>query len=93
MLAWLQASNTAFRGFGGPQGLIFAEKWIEQIAKTLRLPDAAVREANMYREGELTHFGQPLERSQIRRCWEEVMASSQYGARLEAVQEFNASSR
>jgi xanthine dehydrogenase/oxidase len=31
-----QASNTAFRGFGGPQGLMFAEMWIEQVRKKKR---------------------------------------------------------
>lgn len=31
-------SNTAFRGFGGPQGMFIAENWIEHIAKTLDIP-------------------------------------------------------
>lgn len=31
-------SNTAFRGFGGPQGMFIAENWIEHIAKTLNIP-------------------------------------------------------
>jgi xanthine dehydrogenase/oxidase len=33
-----QASNTAFRGFGGPQGLLFAEMWMERIAREIGRP-------------------------------------------------------
>ena len=36
-------SNTAFRGFGGPQGLMIAETWIEKIAKTLDIPAEDIR--------------------------------------------------
>ncbi|GFR49634.1 hypothetical protein Agub_g11707 [Astrephomene gubernaculifera] len=88
-----QSSNTAFRGFGGPQGLMFAEMWIEQIAKTLNLPDAEVRSLNMYREGDVTHFGQVLEACRARACWEQVLASSEYERRLQQVATFNLENR
>ncbi|KAG2484282.1 hypothetical protein HYH03_016926 [Edaphochlamys debaryana] len=88
-----QASNTAFRGFGGPQGLMFAEMWIEQIAKTVGKPDAAIRSLNMYNEGDTTHFGQVLEACRARACWDKVMADSDYDRRMAAVEAFNAEHR
>ncbi|PNW76169.1 hypothetical protein CHLRE_12g545101v5 [Chlamydomonas reinhardtii] len=88
-----QASNTAFRGFGGPQGLMFAEMWIEQIAKTVGKPDHEVRTLNMYNEGDVTHFGQVMEHCRARACWDTVLASSDYSRRLGAVAEFNAAHR
>lgn len=53
-----QASNTAFRGFGGPQGLMFAEMWTEQIARVVGKTPTQIRELNLYQEGMTTHFGQ-----------------------------------
>lgn len=40
-------SNTAFRGFGGPQGMFITETWIEQIASTLGIPAKQVSEFNL----------------------------------------------
>src|SRR5688572_19940821 len=54
-------SNTAFRGFGGPQGLFIAESYIEQIADTLGMHADDVRQINMYKDGETTHFNQELQ--------------------------------
>ncbi|EFJ45339.1 hypothetical protein VOLCADRAFT_63971 [Volvox carteri f. nagariensis] len=88
-----QASNTAFRGFGGPQGLMFAEMWIEQIAKTLGKPDVEVRTLNMYKEGDVTHFGQVLEHCRARACWETVLGSSSFTERRDKVAEFNSENR
>ncbi|ETE63145.1 Xanthine dehydrogenase/oxidase, partial [Ophiophagus hannah] len=55
------ASNTAFRGFGGPQGMMVAECWISDIALKCGLPAEEVRKINLYSEGDLTHFNQKLE--------------------------------
>ena len=44
-------SNTAFRGFGGPQGLLVVENWIEKIAMKLNMPPEAVRYHNQLLEG------------------------------------------
>ncbi|GLC34818.1 hypothetical protein PLESTB_001167600 [Pleodorina starrii] len=88
-----QSSNTAFRGFGGPQGLMFAEMWIEQIARTVGKPDAEVRSLNMYDEGDVTHFGQTLEHCRARACWDKVMESSDYEQRRAQVAQFNAANR
>ena len=56
-------SHTAFRGFGGPQGMLVIEEIIDRIARTLGLPPEVVRERNLYRgsgETNTTHYGQEL---------------------------------
>ncbi|MEW5318751.1 MAG: hypothetical protein WDW38_009946 [Sanguina aurantia] len=88
-----QASNTAFRGFGGPQGLMFAEMWVDQISKTIGMPSVDVRSANMYTEGDLTHYGQPLEECKMQICWDKALANAGYAERAEKVAQFNAVNR
>ncbi|XP_055483476.1 xanthine dehydrogenase/oxidase [Psammomys obesus] len=82
-------SNTAFRGFGGPQGMLIAEHWMSEVALTCGLPAEEVRRKNMYKEGDLTHFNQKLEAFTLPRCWDECIASSQYHARKMEVEKFN----
>ncbi|KAM9601481.1 xanthine dehydrogenase/oxidase [Trichechus inunguis] len=82
-------SNTAFRGFGGPQGMLIAEYWMSEVAVTCGLPAEEVRKMNMYKEGDLTHFNQKLEGFTLTRCWDECLASSQYQTRKDEVEKFN----
>ncbi|XP_012925612.1 xanthine dehydrogenase/oxidase isoform X4 [Heterocephalus glaber] len=82
-------SNTAFRGFGGPQGMLTAEYWMTEISVTCGLPPEEVRRKNMYQEGDLTHFNQQLEAFTLPRCWDECIASAQYHARRAEVDKFN----
>jgi xanthine dehydrogenase/oxidase len=86
-------SNTAFRGFGGPQGSLLTEMIVDRVARELRLPARAVRRANLYAEGATTHFGQPLEGNRLVACWEEAERSAGLEAREAAVAAFNAGSR
>jgi xanthine dehydrogenase/oxidase len=51
-------TNTAFRGFGGPQGMLVCETFVEHIAKEIGMDVSEVRRRNMYKEGDLTHYGQ-----------------------------------
>jgi xanthine dehydrogenase large subunit len=84
-------SHTAFRGFGGPQGMFLIEEILDRIARTLALPPHWVRERNFYSPGDTTHYGQTLtDAERIHRIWQELKASSEFEARLEAVQQFNA---
>ena len=46
-----KTSQTAFRGFGGPQGMLVIEDILDRVARTLELPPHVVRERNFYREG------------------------------------------
>ena len=55
-----KTSQTAFRGFGGPQGMLVIEEMLDRIARTLGIAAEVVRERNFYREGDTTHYGQPV---------------------------------
>ncbi len=87
-----KTSQTAFRGFGGPQGMLVIEDILDRVARTLALPPEIVRERNFYREGHRTHYGQPVkDASRIARIWSELRQSSEFAARREAVDDFNRS--
>ncbi len=85
-------SNTAFRGFGGPQGVIVAERMMEEIAYTLGKDTLEIRKANFYGdEGRnLTPYHQKVEDNIIHRLVEELEESSDYQARRKAVLDYNA---
>ncbi|XP_030645465.1 xanthine dehydrogenase/oxidase [Chanos chanos] len=82
-------SNTAFRGFGGPQGMMVAESWMTDVALSCRLPAEEVRKLNMYKQGDVTPFNQVLEQFTIDRCWEECVALSNFSQRKAAVDQYN----
>lgn len=83
-------SNTAFRGFGGPQGVIAAERMIEEIAYALGRDPLEIRKLNLYENGQLTPYHQPVEDQILPRIFEELEASSDYQARRQAVLDWNA---
>uniref|UniRef100_A0A667YCC7 Xanthine dehydrogenase n=1 Tax=Myripristis murdjan TaxID=586833 RepID=A0A667YCC7_9TELE len=87
------ASNTAFRGFGGPQGMMVAESWVTDVAQSLKLPPDQVRRLNLYQEGDATPFNQRLEQFTLDRCWDECLSRSQYQQRRDAVQLYNRQNR
>ena len=80
-------SNTAFRGFGGPQGKLGGERVIEEIAYALGKDPLEVRKANFYGIGErnVTPYHQVVEDNIIHRIVEELETSSDYRARRKAV--------
>ena len=83
-------SNTAFRGFGGPQGVIVAERIIEDIAYATGQDTLAVRKANLYENGQLTPYHQDIEDQILPRLFAELETSCDYAARRAAVLDFNA---
>ncbi len=84
-------SNTAFRGFGGPQGVIAAERMIEEVAYALGRDPLEIRRANFYREGaDITPYHQRVEDNILTRLVDELEASADYQARRRKVLEFNA---
>jgi xanthine dehydrogenase large subunit len=86
-------SNTAFRGFGGPQGMVFAERMIEAVAITLGLDPLDVRKRNLYTEGRsVTHYGMTVEDNIAPDIIEQLEASSDYRARRREIAGFNARS-
>lgn len=87
-------SNTAFRGFGGPQGPICMEHILDCIARRLGRDALEVRRANFYGKTErnVTPFLQTVEQNVIHELVDELEANSDYQARRKAVAEFNAQS-
>ncbi|HEX4336862.1 MAG TPA: xanthine dehydrogenase molybdopterin binding subunit [Polyangiaceae bacterium] len=86
-------SHTAFRGFGGPQGMLVIEEVMDRVARSLGLPPHVVRQRNFYREGNETHYGQVVrDAARIDRLWKELAESSELTLRWEAVRAFNATS-
>ncbi|XP_038551164.1 xanthine dehydrogenase/oxidase-like, partial [Micropterus salmoides] len=86
-------SNTAFRGFGGPQGMMIAESWITDVAQSLGRPAEEVRRLNLYVEGESTPFNQILEQFTVDRCWDECLSRSGYRERRAAIELYNRQNR
>ncbi|KAK9295186.1 hypothetical protein QLX08_010430 [Tetragonisca angustula] len=86
-------SNTAFRGFGGPQGMFVAETMIRHIAEYLNKNPIEVQELNLYKEGDITHYNQKLINCTLRHCWEECLLSSNYNERLAQIQKYNKENR
>eukprot|EP00090_Calanus_glacialis_P022255 TRINITY_DN34353_c0_g1_i1.p1 TRINITY_DN34353_c0_g1~~TRINITY_DN34353_c0_g1_i1.p1 ORF type:complete len:1353 (-),score=369.93 TRINITY_DN34353_c0_g1_i1:172-4230(-) len=86
-------SNTAFRGFGGPQGLMIVEAWIEKIAQKLNLEPEEVRRRNLYKEGMVTHFNQKLTNCTIEKCWVECEKLADFASLQKEVSEFNSCNR
>jgi xanthine dehydrogenase/oxidase len=86
-------SNTAFRGFGGPQGMFIAESYMEEIADHLKMPVERLREINFYRPHEITHFNQELKDWHVPLMFDQVMEEADYRRRREAVEEYNSKSK
>jgi xanthine dehydrogenase large subunit len=88
-------SATAFRGFGGPQGMVPAERLIEEIAIALGLDPLEVRKRNFYGTAgrDLTPYHQTVEDNVIHEIVAELEASSDYAARREAIRAWNRTSR
>jgi len=85
-------SATAFRGFGGPQGMMGCEAMIEQIARSLKLDPLAVRRINLYGGNgrDLTPYHQQVRHFRLPAMLDQILASSDFASRRKAVDAFNA---
>ncbi|KAL5358559.1 Molybdopterin-binding domain of aldehyde dehydrogenase-domain-containing protein [Aspergillus floccosus] len=87
-------SNTAFRGFGGPQAMFIAESYMNAIAEGLNIPIDELRRRNLYKEGQLTPFLQRIDEDwHVPLLLEQVREEAKYDERRKAIQEFNAQHR
>ncbi|KAF2203547.1 hypothetical protein GQ43DRAFT_478957 [Delitschia confertaspora ATCC 74209] len=85
-------SNTAFRGFGAPQGMYFTETIMSNIAETLNIDIDELRRKNLYKVGDRTPFFQKIDDDwHIPALRHQTILSSDYEARKKAVADFNAS--
>ena len=98
-----KVSNTAFRGFGGPQGMLVIEEIISTIARQLDLAPEVVRAHNFYggvsgtEPGrDHTHYGQPVRDAdgglRMQRIWQLALRQGNYAGRRQAVAAFNQTS-
>ena len=87
-------SNTAFRGFGGPQGMFAIEYVIDDIARALDADPIDIRRRNFYGIGErnVTQYGQTVEDNILDLLFDKLESDSDYRARRQAIREFNRSS-
>ena len=87
-------SATAFRGFGGPQGMVGIERVVDHVAHALGRDPLAVRKANYYApmggEAQTTHYHMPVEDFILHDLTDRLVDASDYHARRAAVQEWNA---
>ncbi|MEM1304502.1 MAG: molybdopterin cofactor-binding domain-containing protein, partial [Planctomycetota bacterium] len=88
---------TAFRGFGGPQGVAVIESCLQEVARVTGRDAADVRRANLYRDGDprrsVTQYGQVVRDHVLREIFDDLIASSDYRRRMERVEVFNTVSR
>jgi xanthine dehydrogenase large subunit len=84
-------SNTAFRGFGGPQGMVVIEQIIDSIARQLELDPLEVRRRNFYgtTSRNITHYGQTVEDNIIHQVVDRLVVSSGYHRRRAQIAQWN----
>ena len=82
-------SHTAFRGFGGPQGMLGAEAMLDDIARAVGADPLEVRKRNLYRPGDQTPYGQVIEEDTLRELIETLEMSCDYRNRRRQVLELN----
>ncbi|MFD5764362.1 xanthine dehydrogenase molybdopterin binding subunit [Streptomyces sp. NPDC127049] len=87
-----KVSNTAFRGFGGPQGMLVIEDILGRCAPLLGLDPMELRERNFYRpgQGQTTPYGQPVTQAErISALWRQVQDDAGVAERQQAIAAFN----
>lgn len=84
-------SNTAFRGFGGPQGMAYIETIIDKIARHLKTDAVNIREKNFYllKKNNITPYGQTIKDNQLQNSFNQIIKKSDYFSRREEVNQFN----
>lgn len=86
-----KTSQTAFRGFGGPQGMLVIEDVIGRCAPLLGIDPMDLRRRNFYVEGQSTPYGQPVRHAdRAARAWDQVVADGRVRERLAEIEAFNA---
>ena len=84
-----QASHTAFRGFGGPQGLMVSEIVLEHLAHITGIDKVTLRHQNFYKIGDKTHFGQTITDFYVDKLWKEILDKADLNNRRASVSSFN----
>ncbi|MFY8001808.1 MAG: xanthine dehydrogenase molybdopterin binding subunit [Candidatus Kapaibacteriota bacterium] len=82
--------NTAFRGFGGPQGMFLIEAAIYRAAEAMGVEASVIQRVNLLRDGDTFPYGQVTERCQAERTWDETAQTFALEAAQKRITDFNA---
>jgi xanthine dehydrogenase large subunit len=85
--------NTAFRGFGGPQGIFVIESAIEKIARILGKDPLEIRKLNAYQNGDIAPYGQIIKDSGATKTLDLVAKNADYQNSLSEIRKFNKENR
>ena len=81
--------NTAFRGFGGPQGKFVIEAAIVKAAESLGISPSQIQKANLVVDGNELSYGQILQQTEAHATWDNCMEKYDYKAQKERITTFN----
>ncbi|VAW27407.1 Xanthine dehydrogenase, molybdenum binding subunit, partial [hydrothermal vent metagenome] len=81
--------NTAFRGFGGPQGMFVIESAIAKAAKELSIPASIIQEKNLLKENDLFYYGQKARQVNIRKSWKAAFREFRVLQKQKEIKTFN----
>ncbi|MBY9001426.1 MAG: molybdopterin-dependent oxidoreductase [Candidatus Heimdallarchaeota archaeon] len=84
---------TAFRGFGGPQGMFVMECALSNVSDRTGIPISVLQEKNLLEEGDQFPYGMVVEKSQIKRSFAKVVSDSKYEDLKRKQEEFNYQNR
>lgn len=82
--------NTAFRGFGGPQGKFVMESAIAKVAEVLDIDKAQIQKANLLQDGDEFPYGQLVEHCEAQKTWEQAERDFDVEGMRQRIQAFNA---
>jgi len=81
--------NTAFRGFGGPQGMFVMESAIAKAAMEMGIPASLIQEKNLLKENDLFYYGQTARQVNIRKTWKSAFATYEISQKQKEITTFN----
>jgi xanthine dehydrogenase large subunit len=81
--------NTAFRGFGGPQGMFVMEAALYKASEVMGIEYRKLQELNLMTEGDTFYYGQTIKNSTIQRCWQETLSKYDVDSIQKRVEDFN----
>ena len=89
------SSSTAFRGFGGNQGMMIIENIVDNVARYLKKDPAEIRKINFYQKNKknITHYGMKIEDNVINEIFIKLIKSSNYKNRRLNIKKFNLKNR
>jgi xanthine dehydrogenase large subunit len=85
--------NTAFRGFGGPQGMFVIESAIHKASKKLGMEPYQVQAINLFNEGDEFPYGQKIENGKGKECWDRLSEKYDVVALKREIDEFNSNNK